>query len=158
MKTILITGFDPFGGETVNPSWEAVKALPAQIDDIAVHKLQIPTVFGKASRTVLEYAKRIQPDCILCIGQAGGRNGITPERVAINLRDASICDNEGNRPIDTPIAENGKNAYFATVLTEGGISMDLSERQLKKVAREISVRAGGKTISSSDSQSRRASG
>ncbi|MBQ3154035.1 MAG: pyroglutamyl-peptidase I [Clostridia bacterium] len=115
MKTILITGFDPFGGETVNPSWEAVKALPAQIDDIAVHKLQIPTVFGKASQTVLEYAKRIQPDCILCIGQAGGRNGITPERVAINLRDASICDNEGNRPIDTPIAENGKNAYFATV-------------------------------------------
>ncbi len=114
MKQILITGFDPFGGETVNPSWEAVRALPDQIDGIAVHKLQIPTVFGKAAQTVLEYAQKIKPDCILCIGQAGGRKGITPELVAINLRDASIPDNEGNKPTDTPIVKDGENAYFAT--------------------------------------------
>ena len=115
MKHLLITGFDPFGGESVNPSWEAVRALPDRIGKTVVHKLQIPTVFGKAAQAVLERARELKPECILCIGQAGGRKGITPELVAINLRDASIPDNEGNQPIDTPILADGENAYFATV-------------------------------------------
>lgn len=138
MNTILITGFDPFGGETVNPSWEAVKALPDQIDGITVHKLQIPTVFGKASQTALEYAKRIQPDCILCIGQAGGRKGITPELVAINLRDASIPDNEGNQPIDTPIAKDGENALFSTV----PVRTLVTALQAKQIPASLSYSAG----------------
>lgn len=118
MRKILVTGFDPFGGATVNPSWQAVKALPAQIGDFAVHTLQIPTVFGKASETVLEAAERLQPDVILCVGQAGGREAVTPERIGVNIRDARIADNAGNQPKGAMVAEDGPAAYFATVPVE----------------------------------------
>ena len=118
MRKILVTGFDPFGGATVNPSWQAVKALPAQIGDFAVHTLQIPTVFGKASEAVLEAAERLQPDVILCVGQAGGREAVTPERIGVNIRDARIADNAGNQPKGAMVAEDGPAAYFATVPVE----------------------------------------
>lgn len=114
-QTLLITGFDPFGGETINPAWEAVKLLPEIIGNFCVHKLQIPTVFGLAAETVLEAAETIHPDVILCIGQAGGRAAVTPERVAINLRDARIPDNQGNQPVEFPIVPDGPAAYFSTV-------------------------------------------
>lgn len=114
-QTLLITGFDPFGGETINPAWEAVKLLPDTIGNFHVHKLEIPTVFGLAAQTVLEIAEEIHPDVILCIGQAGGRAAVTPERVAINLRDARIADNQGNQPTEIPIASDGPTAYFASV-------------------------------------------
>ena len=114
-QTLLITGFDPFGGETINPAWEAVKLLPEQIGNFRIHKLQIPTVFGLAAETVLKTAETIHPDVILCVGQAGGRAAVTPERVAINLRDARIADNQGNQPTEIPIVPDGPAAYFSTV-------------------------------------------
>ena len=115
MKKLLITGFDPFGGETINPAWEAVKALPDVVGEYELTKMEIPTVFGAASREVLDMAQEVQPDVILCIGQAGGRKAITPEMVGINLRHARIADNAGNQPQDEPVAADGPAAYFATV-------------------------------------------
>ena len=115
MKNLLITGFDPFGGEKINPAWEAVKLLPDTIGDYRLTKLEIPTVFGKAAETVLKKAEEVRPQVILCIGQAGGRAAVTPERVAINLRDAKITDNEKNQPVDEACVSGGPTAYFATV-------------------------------------------
>ena len=115
MKKLLITGFEPFGGESINPSWEIVKALPDVVGDYELTKLCIPVVFGGAAELVLERAGEIQPDVILSIGQAGGRSAITPELVAINLRHASIPDNAGNKPTDEPIIPVGETAYFSTM-------------------------------------------
>ncbi len=118
MKKLLITGFDPFNNDTVNPSWEAVKGLPDRIGDMVLCKLEIPTVYAKAAEIVLCKAEEIQPDVILCIGQAGGRGAVTPERIAVNIRDARIADNALNRPHGDLVAENGPAAYFATVPVE----------------------------------------
>ena len=112
---LLITGFDPFGGESVNPAWEAVKLLPEEIGRFRLHKLEIPTVFALAPKTVLDAAREIHPHVILCIGQAGGRAAITPERIGINVRDARIRDNQGNQPKGEFIDPHGPAAYFATV-------------------------------------------
>ena len=115
MKKLLLTGFDPFGGETVNPAWEAVKLLPDQIGNYALHKLQIPTVFGIGAQRVLDAAQDLRPDMILCIGQAGTRSVVTPERIAVNIRDARIKDNDGNQPRGERVIPEGPAAYFATV-------------------------------------------
>lgn len=115
MRKLLITGFDCFGGAGINPSWEAVKLLPGQIGDFEVHKLEIPTVFGLAAQTVIAKANEIQPDVILCVGQAGGRDAVTPERIAVNIRDARIPDNAGNQPSGEFIIPDGPAAYFSTV-------------------------------------------
>ena len=114
-KRLLITGFDPFGGAKINPAWEAVKRLPQEVGDFEVHKLQIPTVFALGASRVLEAAEVINPDVILCVGQAGGREAVTPERIAVNIRDARIADNAGNRPKGEFVAADGPAAYFATV-------------------------------------------
>ena len=114
-KKLLITGFDPFGGETINPSWEAVRRLPDQIGSFALTKLQIPTQFGRAAEEVLQLAKAQKPDAILAVGQAGGRSGVTPEVVAINLREASIADNAGYCPANVPVVPGGSDGYFSTV-------------------------------------------
>ena len=98
MKHLLITGFDPFGGETVNPSWEAVRRLPDAVGDYRLTKLQIPTIFSTAAQTVLDAAAQDAPDVILCVGQAGGRDAVTPERIAINMASAKISDNAGRTP------------------------------------------------------------
>ena len=115
MKKLLICGFMPFGGEDINPSWEAVKRLPSEISEYSLTKMQIPVVFGEAYREVLNMAEKIVPDAILCIGQAGGRSAITPELVGINLRYAKIPDNKGNQPLDEPVASEGEVAYFSTL-------------------------------------------
>ena len=115
MKKLLITGFEPFGGESINPSWEAVSRLPRKINEYTITKLLIPVVFGEAARRVIEASEELQPDVIISVGQAGGRNAITPELVAINLRHASIPDNNQNQPQDEPIKENGPTAYFSTL-------------------------------------------
>lgn len=114
-RRLLITGFDPFGGATVNPAWEAVKRLPGQIGDFELCKLEIPTVFGLAAETVIKKAEEFHPHVILCIGQAGGRDAVTPERIGINIRDAKIADNAGTVPTDQSIAPEGPAAYFSTV-------------------------------------------
>ena len=115
MKKLLITGFEPFGNCPKNPSWMAVEALPEQVGDYELKKLSLPTVFGKAGELVLEAAKVFDPDVILCIGQAGGRDAVTPERIAVNIRDARIPDNAGNQPRGAFVAEDGPAAYFSTV-------------------------------------------
>ncbi len=112
---LLLTAFDPFGGESVNPALEAVKLVADRIGDIDIVKLEVPTVFRKSIETVVAAMEREKPDYVLCVGQAGGRFGITPERVAINLDDARIKDNEGNQPIDAPIFEDGEPAYFSNL-------------------------------------------
>ena len=117
MKKLLITGFDPFGGETINPSWEAVKLLPEVIGEYEVHKMEIPTIFGLAAKTVLDKAAEVRPDVILCVGQAGGRNGVTPERIGINIRNARIPDNAGNQQVEEIIVPGGPDGLFSTVPT-----------------------------------------
>lgn len=112
---ILLTAFDPFGGDTINPALEAVKKVRTNVGGAEIVKMMVPTVFGKAHEHVYETMKEEQPDVTLCIGQAGGRFDITPERVAININDARIMDNEGNQPIDTPIFDDGEPAYFSNL-------------------------------------------
>lgn len=115
MKHLIITGFDPFGGESINPAWEAVKRLPHNLSGYRLTRMEIPTVFGKAAQTVLAAAEADPADVILCVGQAGGRAAVTPERIAINLNDARISDNEGNQPVETPIDSKGPDGIFSTV-------------------------------------------
>ena len=115
MKRLLITGFDPFGGSSINPSWLAVNMLSEQVGDYVLCKLPIPTVFGKAAELVLEKAAEFQPDLILCVGLASGRDAVTPERIAVNIRDTRIPDNEGNQPQGEFVIPNAPAAYFATV-------------------------------------------
>lgn len=115
MKKLLITGFEPFGGETVNPSWVAVSSLPDEINGYRLTKLLLPVVFSEAAGMLKSLADTLCPDVILCIGQAGGRSAITPELVAINLRHATIPDNKGNSPKDEPIVDGGAAAHFSTV-------------------------------------------
>lgn len=112
MKKVLITGFEPFGGENINPSWEVAKILAKQPHIDAV---QLPCVFDRSLDVLREKIQALQPDVVICIGQAGGRSSIEIERVAINLNDASIPDNQGNQPIDTAIVPHAPAAYFATL-------------------------------------------
>lgn len=135
---LLITGFDPFGNEKINPAWEAVKLLPSKIEGVEVIKLQIPTVFKESINKVLEGIKEYKPDVVLCVGQAGGRYDITVERVAINLDDARIKDNKGNQPIDEPIYPDGKNAYFASL----PIKAMVEEMKKNNIPASISNTAG----------------
>ena len=118
MKRLLITGFDPFGGADINPSWQAVSRLPETVGEFELCKLEIPTVYDLATRVVLEKAAEFKPHVILCVGQAGGRDSITPERIGVNIRDARISDNAGNQPRGEFVAEDGPAAYFATVPVE----------------------------------------
>lgn len=135
MKKILVTGFNPFGGEPVNPALEAVKLLDGKvITGYEVITKEIPTVFGKAIASLKEAIEEIHPDMVICVGQAGGRSTITPERVAINMDDARIPDNEKNQPIDAEIVPGGPAAYFTKLpvkamvqkMNENGIPASVS--------------------------------
>ena len=134
MKKLLISGFEPFGGETFNPSAEAVMRLPDEIGGYSLTKMVIPVVFEKAAKRVLCEAERIFADVILCIGQAGGRSYVTPELVSINLRNAKIPDTEGNLPKDEPIVKGACAAYFSTLpvrrmasaINSSGVPSDVS--------------------------------
>ncbi|MGN1016072.1 MAG: pyroglutamyl-peptidase I [Faecousia sp.] len=113
--TVLITGFEPFGGQSVNPSWEAVSALPDRVGSCCLEKLRLPVEYGEAARRVLERARELSPQAILCVGQAGGRDAVTPEVIGINLREASIPDNAGAAPAGTPIDPQGPDGIFSTL-------------------------------------------
>ena len=115
MMKILVTGFDPFGGEKINPALETIKRLPDTILGAQIIKLEIPTVVGKSLAKIKEAVEKENPDVVLSIGQAGGRSEITEERVGINIDDCRIPDNEGNQPIDEPVVKGGPAAYFVTV-------------------------------------------
>lgn len=135
---ILVTGFDPFGGEKVNPAFEVIKKLNNNIGGAEVVKLEAPTVFGKSIDVVTKAIDEIKPDFVLNIGQAGGRFAVTVERVGINEDDARIPDNENNQPIDIPIDTKGQNAYFATIPIKA-IVQAIKEKQIPA---EVSNTAG----------------
>ena len=147
---VLITGFDPFGGENINPALEAVKLLPDNISDAEVIKIEIPTVFRKSLEKINEEIEKYNPDIVISIGQAGGRFDITPERVAINLDDARIADNEGKQPIDISIYEDGEPAYFSNLpikamvneIKEGGLPASVSNTAGTFVCKYPNMKAG----------------
>lgn len=112
---ILVTGFDPFAGEKVNPSLELLKSLPDTLAGADIVKASIPVVFQESAKALEQAISVHQPDVVVCLGQAGGRTAITPERVAINQDDAIIPDNASNQPIDMTIREDGAPAYFTTL-------------------------------------------
>ena len=112
---ILVTGFDPFGGEKINPALETIKRLPDTILGAQIIKLEIPTVVGKSLAKITEAVEKENPNVVLSIGQAGGRSEITVERIGINIDDCRIPDNEGNQPIDEPVIKGGPAAYFVTI-------------------------------------------
>lgn len=112
---ILVTGFQPFGGERINPSFEVVKGLSSNISGAEIIKWELPTVFVKSSQAVIEIMEKEKPDIVLSIGQAGGRSSICVERIAINIDDARIPDNENQQPIDLPINPQGPAAYFSSL-------------------------------------------
>ena len=130
---IIVTGFDPFGGETINPSIECVKALP-EIEGVELIRLELPTVFKESAKRLNEVINDVKPDAVLSVGQAGGRAGITMERIAINVDDARIPDNISQQPIDEAIQLDGEAAYFTTLpikrivkaIREAGISAEVS--------------------------------
>lgn len=112
---ILFTGFEPFDGETVNPALEAVRLLPDSAGGMPIRRLRLPTSFRHAGETLLEAVDAWRPEAVVCVGQAGGRKTVTPEKVAINYIDARIPDNDGAQPADVPIRADGPAAYFATL-------------------------------------------
>ena len=112
---ILVSGFDPFGGEKINPAIESVKLLPDEIKGAKIIKLEIPTIARKSLKKLEEVIEIEKPDVVLSVGQAGGRTDISVERVGINMDDFRIKDNEGNQPIDEKIAEGGPDAYLVTI-------------------------------------------
>ena len=130
---IIVTGFDPFGGEKINPSIECVKALP-EIEGVELIRLELPTVFKESAKRLNEVINDVKPDAVLSVGQAGGRPGITMERIAINVDDARIPDNICQQPIDEAIQLDGEAAYFTTLpikrivkaIREAGISAEVS--------------------------------
>lgn len=135
---ILVTGFDPFEKETINPAFEAIKKLPEKIENAEIIKLEIPTSFKRSEEVMLSAIEKYSPDVILSIGQAGGRNEITLEKVAINLLEARIKDNDGYQPSNLPIKEDGETAYF-TNLNIKGIVSHIKEN---KIPASISYTAG----------------
>ncbi len=114
-RIVLVTGFTPFGGEAINPSWQIAASLPSQIGGAVIERLEVPTEFGKAIKITTRVIDKLKPGIVLCLGQAGGRAVLTLERIAINIDDAAICDNAGKQPIDKPIMARGNAAYFATL-------------------------------------------
>ena len=114
---ILVTGFTPFGGETINPSWEAVRALDDSIAGADIIKCEIPTEFEASIDALKAAIDAHQPNAILCVGQFGGSPSIQIERVAINLRDARTPDNAGFQPHDQPVVDSAPDAFFATIPT-----------------------------------------
>lgn len=116
MRTVLMTAFEPFGGESMNPSWEAVRTFEGkEIAGARIVVRQLPVVFATCGEVLTHALEEIRPDRVLCVGQAGGRSDITVERVAINVDDARIPDNNQQQPIDQPIAAEGPAAYFSTL-------------------------------------------
>ncbi|WP_410563912.1 pyroglutamyl-peptidase I [Amycolatopsis sp. cmx-4-61] len=120
MTTVLMTGFAPFGGEAVNPSWQAVSRVAARRDDVAA--VELPCEFAASLPALRRALEEHRPSLVVCTGQAGGRAGVTPERVAINLIDARIPDNAGAQPIDVPVVPDGPAAYFTTLPVKAGVA------------------------------------
>lgn len=115
----LLTGFEPFNGSHTNPSWEAVTELAARRE---IATALLPCTFTGSLEVLREAVARHSPDVVICVGQAGGRATVTPERVAINIRDARIPDNVGDQPIDVPVVAGGPAAYFTTLPIKAAVA------------------------------------
>lgn len=116
MKTVLVTGFEPFGGDRLNPSQEIARALDGRV--VAGRRVVgavLPCVFDVANVELRKLLRTTRPELVVCLGLAGGRSEITPERVAINVDDARIVDNAGKQPIDAPVVRGGPAAYWSTL-------------------------------------------
>ena len=138
MRKLLITAFEPFGGENINASNLVLERLPDVIGDWELTKLTIPVVFGKAADTVIAKASDIRPDAIISLGQAAGRDSVTPEYVAINFVDARIPDNDGFQPVREKISQDGPDAYFSTLPV-----FDMADNIIKKsLPGKVSFSAG----------------
>lgn len=138
-STVLLTGFDAFGGEHLNPSWLAVKALHGrQIAGHRVVAVQLPTVFDASMNALRQALLLHRPQLVVCVGQAGGRSAMSLERIAINLNDARIADNAQAQPIDTPVVSGAPTAYFSSL----PIKAMLRDLQLADIAAEVSQTAG----------------
>jgi pyroglutamyl-peptidase len=138
-KTVLLTGFEPFNKATINPAWEAVRALDGwDGESFRVHALQLPCVFGEAIEVLVDAVGALAPDLVIAVGQAGGRAELTVERVAINVDDASILDNAGAQPVDEPVVAGGPAAYFATL----PIKAIVREMRARGLAASVSQTAG----------------
>lgn len=135
---VLMTGFEPFGGEKINPSFEAVKKIDDRVSGAEIIKAEIPTVFKKSIEELERLITTHKPDIVICVGQAGGRFDITVERVAINVDDARIADNEGNQPVDKKVFEDGENAYFSNL----PIKAMVSEMKNNNIPASLSNTAG----------------
>jgi pyroglutamyl-peptidase len=113
---VLLTGFEPFEQDPLNPSWEVARALDGwQHAGATVRAVQLPCVFGDAITRLDQALQQFQPTLVLCLGLAGGRAALTPERVAINVDDARIPDHAGRQPVDIPVVAGGPAAYFSTL-------------------------------------------
>jgi pyroglutamyl-peptidase len=116
MKTVLVAGFEPFGGERVNPSALAAQALDGRcIAGRRVVGKVLPCVFGNSLLALRREMRRAAPELVICVGQAAGNAGIAVERVAVNVEDANIPDNAGRQPVDRLVARGGPVAYFSTL-------------------------------------------
>ena len=135
---ILVTGFDPFGGATINPAYEAVKLLPAEIKGASIVTKEIPTVYIKDGVVLEACIQEEKPDIVICVGQAGGRSHMTVEKVAVNLMEARIPDNDGQQPVDTPVYEDGPDAYFATIPVKAMVQ----KMRDNKIPAKVSYTAG----------------
>jgi pyroglutamyl-peptidase len=135
---VLVTGFEPFGGEKINPAYEIVKELKDEIGGAEIIKLEVPTAFGVSIEKVIQKIDEEDPDHILCLGQAGGRNQISVEKVAINLNDARIPDNLNQQPIDSPIDPAGDTAYFSSLPVKAMVEAI----QARGIAAAVSYTAG----------------
>ena len=136
MPVVLLTGFDPFGGDAVNPSWLAAQAL--HDEDIEGHRIVaalLPTTFAGSRLMLLKLLRQHKPALVVCVGLAGGRPALSLERVAINIQDARIADNAGQQPVDVPVTQRGPPAYFSTLpikamqhsLTAAGVAAEVSQ-------------------------------
>jgi pyroglutamyl-peptidase len=137
--TVLLTGFEPFAGDAVNPSWEAVRALDGET--ISGHRIvtaKLPVVFGDARHALREAIAHTKPTLVICVGVANTRTRISIERIAINVDDARIPDNAGRQPIDVAVVEEGPAAYFSTL----PIKAILRALDAAKIPAEISQTAG----------------
>lgn len=115
MALVLVTGFQPFGGERTNPSWEAVRLLPEEVSGTRIARLEVPVVFGESGDLVVSAMRELGPDVVVCVGQAAGRTCVTVERTAVNVASAHDPDNAGNVPHDAPIVVGGPAAYPTTL-------------------------------------------
>ena len=135
----LVTGFEPFGGDSVNASLEAVRRLPQNAGKLEIATAVLPTSYARSLAALEAAIARVEPEIVLCVGQAGGRAALCVERVAVNLQDAEIADNDGARPVDTPVVAGGPAAYLSTLPVRAAIE----GLRAQALPAQLSMSAGG---------------